>query len=264
MDILGDGLSDLPNEVVGRIAEFLEIRDAVRLSTTCRRIHTNFPLVTLNPAVELLTATQFSGESRDLHRRGPEIPVVLGSRTHSIVVDGIWRDQGFGYQKGGLFIVAHDRNKDENIDNFMQGRLVRASPVAPHRAGRVTLSFRPRSNEVYHIWYIVGGGEHILEFTTPLTMHTIIFDTEKRPLSRAYRKLQKATSIPAPGVNCASDFWPGLLHAAALSLVDQLRRNNEVDPIMSQYLEAHGFDIDQYSLEALSDMCSRFGNVSLG
>lgn len=257
-------LIDVPRDVIVRMTEFLDVSDAVRFSLSCRTLYMASPLATLSPHIQLLPAKQFFGEYRDRHRKGPEIPVILGSRTHSIILRTSWRDQGYGPRKGGLFIVAHNRDKSENVDDFSQGRLVKASPITPHRVTQLMISFQPRANEVYHLWLHVGsGGGHELEFTTPLLMHTVVYDTEKRSLSRAFGNLRRAAIVPAPGANNSGDFWPGLLQAAAQSLIGQLQRKEEPDPFLSKYLESNGFEIDRHSLQGLLDLCSRFGNNSL-
>lgn len=258
-------LVDFPRELVGRLAEFLEIRDALNLACSSKKIYTVFPLVTLNPAIQLLPVRQFFGGHSDTHRMGPEIPVVLGSRTHSIVLETRWRDQGYGNRKGVLFVIANDSNATrKEVQSFSIGRLVKASPLIHHDDRRITLHFRPKPKEVYHLWiHVGGGGGHEIQLTAPLKMYTIVFDTEHRSLSRAFQSLQRAAKVPAPGANRASDFWPGLLRAASHSMAAQLRRNEPLDPFLSQYLESNGFDTDYESLVALIDLCSRFGNTSL-
>jgi hypothetical protein len=257
----------LPADIIERISEFLSLSDAFRLSRTSLTVYLAFPLSTLNPPITLMPSTCFRGGYAEHHRCGPAIPIQV-AHTHSIIILCRWRDQGWGNQKGQLFIVGRDRENYEN--EFSSGRVVVESSVAPHEEAPLRLTFRPRPGEQYHLWYQIGGGSHhTLDITSDVMMYSVILGTEEnKTVSKVMQRLQNAAVSPRGTIPPADrmhrgDFWPGLLHAAIQSLLGQLERKEDLDPFLSQFLESHGFDLNKSSLEALNTLCGRFSNAKL-
>lgn len=265
-------LTDLPKDILRRVADYLKLLDAVRFCSCSKTMHDTIPLVTLQPPIPVLGITHMKGEMRDKHRIGAQIPILLGSRNHTIVLKSTWKDQGWGNAKGLLLVTANDDDASEkDIKDFSKARLVTTSPTAPHTPEPCWLSFRPKQGEIYHLWVLVGGGGgHTLDFTTPVIMHSVIFDEEDRPISRAFSALQKATNTPAFGMGGVDEFWLDLLRGAAQSLLAQVSchthkeedsyhgklPSQSPDPFLSTFLQSHGFPMDRKSLEALIDLCS--------
>jgi hypothetical protein len=169
-------LTRLPAEIVDNVADFLELQDASRFSRCCKRIHRAFPLNTKDPPTLLLLpgGSEFIEEYYHQNRPGPEIPVD-SNIVHTVVLETMWKDQGWGNYKGTLFIVAYDSNCSiDDRNQFSRGRVVRTSPLARHEENLLRMEFRPRSGEIYRLWMYVGsGGGHRLEFDAPLKMYAV-------------------------------------------------------------------------------------------
>mmetsp|Transcript_45804 Transcript_45804/g.58831 ORF Transcript_45804/g.58831 Transcript_45804/m.58831 type:complete len:188 (+) Transcript_45804:175-738(+) len=100
-------------------------------------------------------------------------------RCHTVFLDMIWNDQGWGNQKGMFFIV--DNNGSGGIDKKDGITILPAhvphdyqrnppcvvastSKPAPHHSTRLRLSFQPKSDTTYSLWIRAGGGGgHSLE-----------------------------------------------------------------------------------------------------
>ena len=166
----------LPKEIVYNVADFLDLRDASRYARCCRKIHGQLHWNTNNPPTELLIAggIEFKGEYADQPRPGPEIPVD-SSTVHTVILETVWKDQGWGNYKGRLYIVAYDSNSDiEDRNQFSRGRAVLTSPLADHKEGSLRMQFRPCMGKTYRIWmYVGGGGGHRLVFVAPLKMYAV-------------------------------------------------------------------------------------------
>jgi hypothetical protein len=265
------GLVDLPADLLEKVADFLLVGDAFRLSRTSKAVYSLFPLSMLESL--LMKRTRMVGKSVGEPRchRGPKIPVFLPIRTHTIVIQCKWRDQGWGNRKAKFLIVAHKKSNnhtDDNVDNINNGRVVVQSPIAEHSETLMTLSFSPSrttaeiEEEVYHLWYeIGGGGGHQLHITSDVKMFSVVFDSEQKSAFKAYHRLREL--VPTLLEQCRSSemeqtpqrFWLGLLQAAIESLLGQRRRKELLDPSLSGFLQSHGFEVDdEASLLALQDL----------
>lgn len=136
--------------------DFLPPRETMMLLQTSKVINSGLSLV-VRPAFRILEASRWIWElDYGVPRIATVIPVFDGRRTHSILIRSQWWDQGWGERKSKLFIVGH-RPDDEDFDIF-SGRIVAEAPFAEHFASNIVLSFRPKRNEIYYLWYKVGGG----------------------------------------------------------------------------------------------------------
>jgi hypothetical protein len=130
--------------------------------------------------------------------------------------------------------------------NFPTGRLVASSPIAEHNQTQLSLSWHPRADEIYHLWYKMerARGTNVLSVDN-LLIYTVIHDSEKRGLANAFRCL-----YPSPDINLC----PSLLQAVSRSLLGQVKRKEKTDPSLTNFLEAHGLREDVESLAALENM----------
>jgi hypothetical protein len=202
----------LPLELQRRITPFLHPEDAMNLTES--GVATNRMIVrALNP---------------DRHPGKPLPPIVGSYRTgdrprpsglrlrliteiskdvvHSMTLHAQWKDQGWGNQKGELFIAAHPRisteepdavpgfsidfDVDDDRDPFDGGRVVAmTTEMAPHEWGHVELTFTPREGEVYYLWYRVGGGGgHELRIKD-CRLQTFVYDDMDNSFSNTYQVL---------------------------------------------------------------------------
>ena len=186
----------LPSDLKKQVASFLSAKDTHSLNQTSSSVHTDLCFSTLSPAFRLYSSSIWRGEhlTGDHPVCGAMIPIFFGSSIHSINLTCLWRDQGWGNWKGRLFVLGFpdSENHDHTHTNlrFSDGRLTYRTQIAPHAEERLKFSFKPRRNEIYYIWYVVGGGGgHDLRLRN-LIVHTAVFDDQDRTLSKTYQQQQ--------------------------------------------------------------------------
>jgi hypothetical protein len=300
-------LTNLPSVLKERIALFLEPREAYRLSKTCRQLHSDLGLSVLSPPYEYLFSQVWVGETMtgDLPRRSEEIPI-LSIRPHSIGLQCRWKDQGYGDRKGRLYVIGEPkrtlifeeknrsdhsetnamRNKEEeeeatNLAPFEGGSLVYESPLAPHTFSNLKVTFVPRPNETYHLWYRCGGGGGHLLMVEELIVNTLFFDDKNRNWTSHYKTLN-ALGVLVDGStteedDCEGDdddddneqaegsfsdlkkdvvFFTDLLRNVARSLRSH---DNEYDcqpSPLSTFLESKGLVLNPLTLTATEEICN--------
>ena len=188
-------LLHLPLELKRRVASFLKASEAINMARSCRTLHTNLSLARLERP--LFTAFGRQGDVRTGEHwyRAFRLPV-LNRRVHSMDLRFFWRDQGWGNRKTKTCVVGYPASASSEIPNefasfpFRGGRVVASSPdCAEHHETRLKLSFNPVENEVYHLWYKVGGGGgHEMQLREGC-LRTVIFDDVFRNFTRNYRIL---------------------------------------------------------------------------
>jgi len=114
-------------------------------------------------------------------------------------VSMIWKDQGWGNRKGKLFVVAEEKNQpyDRSSQRFGGGRLLYTSEIAPHEEHTLGITFQPKENETYHIWYVVGGGGgHSLSLFSVI-IQALLLDDIFRCYGKACNFLTRTEALPA-------------------------------------------------------------------
>ena len=124
---------------------------------------------------ELIKKKQLDATNPGAKRYERDIPVACPGNAHSITIEGDWKDQGWGNRNGQLYIVA--QNPEEENPSFESGRLVASSPIAEHKKTKVCLTFQPKANEKYQLWYLIGGGGgHSLHIENLVAHETVVED----------------------------------------------------------------------------------------
>lgn len=217
---------NLPAELKRRTACYLSPYDALRLSETCKNLHVSLSLRLLRDSRQLFIRQRFMPNATNGDGVFPWIRIpCLSRRVHSITVTFRWRDQGWGNRKGQVFIVGSPRlaQPDPSLP-FHGGRVVCASPQAPHQEEECKLTFLTSSmeGETYQMWYRVGGGGgHQLQLMDG-KLHTVIFDDEAGNFSRNYKILKDVGAIAvhpeAELPRTHSSFYPQLLLRVSMSI----------------------------------------------
>jgi hypothetical protein len=121
---------------------------------------------------------------------------------------------------------------------FSSGRLVSASPIA----------------EIYHLWYSVGGGGGHELFVDNLVVYSLILDNEKKSFTNAFQCASAAGLLDPLPPNTA---FAGSVQAIARSLLGQMERKENPDPVLSHFLEAYGLRVvEEEALIALETLAS--------
>jgi hypothetical protein len=248
MEVNRNLLSDLPRDALINAVAYLSTRDALRLSSlnsTFRRI-LSFSM--LQDPVPLLQSNNWNGthdEESNTPRRAVWIPVKFRHKTHSVVLRCQWRDQGFGNQKGALFVVAVPASDDPNeqtLESIENGTIVYESPLAPHQQESFQFSFAHSPEKAYYLWYRVGGGGGHRLLVHNLSMRTLVYDDADKWIGRNYKTL------------CSNGFVENhnafsLDMLLSIATVPEASRRH-----FSGFLEQNGFDTSTASLEALEEV----------
>jgi hypothetical protein len=199
MTLPSSHLTLLPPEVLVRVASYLSVDDVSRFSQTCRPLHRSLGLTRLDP-VRVLPATiapwigsYTNGDRQKQWRKIP--PLVLPQQQHRlrrIMFRCRWSDQGWGYRKGRLYILAFPSSMQvapRHLEPGYGGRLVCGSPTdAEHHQSTLRLSFEPREDEVYYLYYKVGGGGGHTLHVHDATLGVILWDYPDKRLSKQIRE----------------------------------------------------------------------------
>jgi hypothetical protein len=149
---------------------------------------------------------------------------VLSSRVHSVAISLRWRDQGWGNCKGNVYLVAKNKSTSENPDEkqgnsrFGGGRQVCGGYQTQHDETSLILSFAPKKDESYSLWYSAGaGGGHTLTLRD-LRMHSLLFDGSNRCVGNNYCALVAAGILqlgdPSKPLPLPSSLLDGMLEAS--------------------------------------------------
>ena len=273
---------ELPLELKRRVATFLETGDAVNVTKTCKNLHRNLSLTRLNPIRPVFSTVRKTGDSaggNNWHRFF-RIPV-LNKRVHSLRLECIWRDQGWGNRKGECRIVAypvgtevpdevqHTENLSEGSE-FSSGRVVCQSGIAQHDEERLRFAFSPLDDEIYIFFYKVGGGGGHALFMRDCHLHTILFDDESRNWTNNYRILFEEGVLCRQVVmdqphtpESTGLFFPRMLIRVSRALRRQLQEDFEMvnaeaslvpDDELEAFLAEYSIPLNLGSLVALEEI----------
>ncbi|GKY90847.1 hypothetical protein MPSEU_000057500 [Mayamaea pseudoterrestris] len=265
-------LLDLPEELLVKSCSFLSAHDAVSLSRTCRNLHSQFHLALLSPipVFERLgwMGHPTSGEQRQKSiRLGTEM---LERHVQAVRFEFIWRDQGWGHQKGQVWIIAKSikddkTHKDES--NFNGGRIVYESGVAPHANATEVVWFTPIPGEEYHLWYKVGsGGGHSLHLENG-KLQVFVRDDANWNIRTNYSGLLQADLIPI--VKDIPTLYPRMLMTLIESLIRQQEQGENVDAQVVDLLRQYHLSTSTPGLRVILDImrdaqvCARKNSESL-
>jgi len=169
-------MDELPGEILPIVVGYLLPSDAIQLNNTCKKLHSKLSLTATCPRQIL---TNFSRQDRDDDAHsGFQIPVPHQVSCHSMLLSMIWRDHGWGYRKGKVFVVAEKKNHlyGRSGERFGGGSVAYTSGIALHEEQRLDITFQPKGNETYHLWYVVGhGGGHSLRLSN-VKVQALVFD----------------------------------------------------------------------------------------
>ena len=239
-------LPTLSPEIQQKIVSFLPSVDAVRFtqSSKSQREALHFSSIT-HP---ILSSIGWYGgyHDGDTSRRFLEIPMLLRSRIHSVVIRCGWKDQGWGNRKGEIFVEE------------CNGKVVCSSGLAPHSLDELELTFHVKTSRTYSLCYKVGaGGGHEL-LVQNLEIQYIFFDEPGLYLSRHFRALSKHNALQI------NSFWFRFLLSCCQSMINQAENlKSSIDPFLSDFLETAGIAVNVSSLESLVELCFSLENEKL-
>ncbi len=99
-------LSNMPELVLMRVADYLRPEDTARLASTCRRFHSVLPAFLVMKGKDLhakgpsYEESVKNGAPPELYFDGPPLTSTVKKLNMSVV----WKDQGWGNMKGELFV----------------------------------------------------------------------------------------------------------------------------------------------------------------
>jgi hypothetical protein len=238
-----------------RIASFLHPLNAIDFSRTCRAVHDSLALASLNPALPLIAEKKLliGGDSTgDQEVPWIRLPVPLHRRVHSATLSLQWRDQGWGHRKGQLRIVGRRRTQhiDRN-DPFHGGKIVSESPLAEHQLTNCKLTFVPKEDHVYNVFYRVGGGGGHKLHLESVTLFSMILNDPNRYFSRNYRVLRELGTI-GPAIN--GHFHHDVLMGVAKSFRRQLAAGERPDPGLALIMANYGIEVNEASLLSVEEI----------
>lgn len=256
-------MDSLPNEIMENIADFLPPLGALQLTRTSKKLYSQFSLATTSRSKFL---SEFSRDDcdDDMHY-GFEIPTILQVSVHTLLVTMKWWDQGWGNRKGRLLLVAenknqsYDRSGKKNGPDF--GRVVYESRIAKHARRRLNITFKPKNNESYHIWYVVGGGGgHELNLYN-MKIQALVFDESKSAI-KAFNFLAKSNGLlpwdeklPSP-VQLGQLRRDSLTSAVLVSTSYLLEEGEPVLPTLASYFDSYGISESDLSLKFVESIKS--------
>jgi hypothetical protein len=261
-------LSRLPTELKCRAVSYLSPTDACAFTE-----HFSTPIgvhvTTLAPALPFVAQIEYPG----LYANG-DTPVIVETplpvwnsghvKLHSVTLDLSWKDQGWGNHKGELFLVAHaDGAEPDPSARFRGGRLVWATDhAAPHQLEALRVTFCPREDETYCIWYKAGGGGGHTLLIQNLAVSMTIFDDEEWNWKRMFHRMTdlNVVSVEVSAVARGEDpapeciFLRKMLYTCCRCLRRQIPAHETPDPDMVDFLTANGIPMADGALRAIQEI----------
>lgn len=167
-----DTVSAVPAEILANIVGHLAASDAIKLSHTGKQIQSQLSLAATARRKVLTERHDYTRSDRPLKSFQVPVPSQDMVMVHTVLLSMNWRDQGWGNRKSQVFIIATKNDlspygSDSRLSTlnwegtrieFDGGRVVYESGIATHSKESLDITFKPKKDETYHIWYIVGGG----------------------------------------------------------------------------------------------------------
>lgn len=280
----------LPDDLKTRINQFVDPNDALSFAATCKNLNGSLSLSCLR-STTFVEYVAWSGGyvDGDTPRKYQRIPILFPRRIHSVGLSLRWEDQGWGNRKGQIYVVAvatrekiattttttlaETQTPESSLpqDRFNGGRLVYESPIAKHNDEPLRMSFCPKADETYYLWYKVGGGGgHELKLQN-IRVHMLVQMDVGRNLCRNFSALHRHGILdplfcrqrrPHPDLTISGHrqevnvFSLKLLSQVAQSLRTQLEHNHPVDEGLSQFLKTYGITTTTGSLTAVIEIAT--------
>lgn len=211
----------------------------------------------------------------DQRKRALRIPLMLQRHVHSVRLQLLWRDQGWGHQKGQIWLVGKQRkgpdsgnsgNSSQQMEDgaasvstsmttdFDSGRVVFESPVAPHNNSRLIAWFTPRYEEDYFLWYKVGsGGGHSLHLEDG-SVQLFVQDDDDWNIRSNYTALVQANIIPLKLEQ--PSFFVKFFLTVIEGLIQQLRDrpDSAIDTRIGSMLQEHGLTTSSSGLPVILEI----------
>uniref|UniRef100_A0A7S2MNQ0 Uncharacterized protein n=1 Tax=Helicotheca tamesis TaxID=374047 RepID=A0A7S2MNQ0_9STRA len=119
-----------------------------------------------------------------------EIHIPMVNRTHSVQLSCTWKDQGWGYRKGRLYVLCAENCLEGTPKVFCAKDIVcHTTNDAEHDWRPLRLEFQPEEGKRYFIWFKVGGGGGHELFVKDLKQQDLIYDNFGGYLVRQHRSL---------------------------------------------------------------------------
>lgn len=171
--------SDLPVDLQQAVVKFLSPQEALRVCQTSKTIRAGVALKHRQPFRILEEWNWFDQPESGAVPGSPQIATIIPifgtsvRRVHSVVVVCEWCDLGrtVGNRKSQLFIVAHGADDDDL--SLSGGTIIAESGFAPLTISKLIMSFRPTLDEVYYLWYTMGG---VQLYIRNVWVYQLVFD----------------------------------------------------------------------------------------
>jgi hypothetical protein len=254
-------ITNMPPELMQRAASFLHPVNAIDFSRTCRAVHDSLALASLNPALPFIAGTKsFVGEytAGNHYVQWFRLPIPLQRRVHSVTLSLQWRDQGWGNRKGQVKIVGR-RTTQEHQDPLHGGEIVSHSPIAEHAVTNCKLTFVPKKDHIYYVFYRVGGGGgHQLHFDS-VTLFSLILNDLNRYVSRNYRLLRELGAIGPERNgdrtrNVDANFYQDVLMGVSKSIRRQLAAGERPDPGLALVMTTYSIDVNEATMCSIEEI----------
>ena len=200
--------------------------DAANFSATCHQINRDLSFGILESVYFIENLDR--SDNDDKFHLWVELPLPLREKLHSVHLNAMFRDQGWGNRKGRVVITSDVHDLTPNIEVN--------SGLAQHSASQLNLEFKVQPGKKYYLMYMVGGGgEHSLHV----------------------RNIKLKFLIHGAGVAKmhSSGFEIALLEATALSFETALERGKSPDQHLKLALRHFGLpEVDRETIDSLRDM----------
>lgn len=141
------------HDQLASIASYLPPRDALALDACGKESR----CVVVEPTIQISEEpTSWNGAHNDYEaKRWKTLPSF--ERVHTASVAVLWRDQGWGNQKGMISVVRGDGKAPGDYQPWDEAVVAGLEP-APHNITLESMEFRPDQGAAYSLWARVGGG----------------------------------------------------------------------------------------------------------
>jgi len=241
----------LPLEILKMAVQFLSPRDAVRVKRASKKLNSQLDLVATD-RLRILDSLVRRDSDFNVHL-GFELPgLSRDSSIHTTILSMKWQDQGWGNRKSRVIITAEMKGEEYDAptwSNFEGRRVIFRSSHASHTEERLKISFHPRTDETYSLWFIVGGGGGHCIHLKEIELRTIAFDG---PFVKALAFCSESNLISSWAAKslATADFVETLLRTA-LHLVS---RGTEIPPPLLLFFDQYGLSAEELSVELIKSI----------
>lgn len=243
-------LEDVPVELLQKnIVAHLVAKDAVALASCSKTMHRSLSLSTVTLEDPLISAYTIHGsvEEGEIPVFVTSIPLLFRNRVHSVVIDGVWRDQGWGNCKGMAYIVSNAAG------SFRGRRVAQTARTAGHNPTDFRMAFLVDSlrDHQYSFWCKAGGGGGHSLCISHAHVRLVLYDCPGRYLSRNYTAMRNQGAL-----RNETGFHFQLLRIAVQTLLTQITVSSPRRDRMNlmDFFESAGILLNKESLEAMLEL----------